>query len=360
MPGVKHLATLLLLTSGSALAAPQVFFKQYADGVELFQWNEGAGGQLTGTYQLVYANAAFTQLTTYNEAFTGTRKGGALSLKFTRSFLGISDTTVWTGTLNGATLTLNRPRASGAAGFDSTAFSKSTLTAYNQAVTQLTAQAQAKRLAAQQEAQRQAAQQATIDAQTRAVRDTNREAERALSDTTGLLRELQAVQTELGSAATQFRDDLAAMHKDYQTLLDEAEQARLSRDCFDVRQVQGYDLRQLTGYDLSQLTGYDSTQLQRVTAEANRQLQRVDALLITLSSVAQNASQLQGVTPLSKEPWRVNHAALSDARAKLTAQAAQMRAAVAQAAGVRDDTLAQARTMIGQAQAVADRLTCTL
>ncbi|MFD2609172.1 hypothetical protein ACFSR9_06930 [Deinococcus taklimakanensis] len=356
---MKRLVSLLILSSSPALgasSAPQVFVKLYADGAELLQWTEGTGGQLMGTYQLVAANPSLTQLTTRNEAFSGTRRGTALSFRFDRTVLGIADSAVWTATLNGAALTLNRPKP---AGFTSTVLTKSTLAAYNQAVTRLASQVQARKQVAAQQAQQQAAQRAAVDAQTNTVRGVNRRASRALADAADLITQLKDNERDLAAVNELFADDLAKLRTDTQTLFDHAAEVRTSRDCYEMRQVQGYDLSQLTGYDLSQLTGYDTSELRRVTAQVNRDLQAALDLRQTLADIAQTASRLQGTTSLSTEAWQVDGAALAKASQSLALQAQQLQGALTRAVTAQKDSLSQAEQLLAQARHVAGSLTCT-
>ncbi|MFC6662548.1 hypothetical protein [Deinococcus multiflagellatus] len=299
---MKRTLSLLLLLGSTAQAAPAVFVKAYADGAELLQWTEGPGGQLSGTYQFVAITEQGTRLSTQNAVFTGTRQGSAVSVKFAQTVLGTSSSVLWTGTLAAQTLTLNRPQSAGIA---SVIFTKGSLEAYNSLVARFQAQVQRQRQAAQQAAQERAAQQAKVDAQTRAVRETNADAAAALSAAAQLGRDVQEDLRALAEVSALFRTDLAALETDQRTLLKDAEQARRSRECYDVQTVQGYDLAQLTGYGLSQLTGYDTAELARALATADRHLEAATALRLTLRSVAQNAAQLQGITPCQRcgGPW---------------------------------------------------------
>ncbi|GGB70626.1 hypothetical protein [Deinococcus soli (ex Cha et al. 2016)] len=352
---MKRTLSLLLLLGSSALAAPVVFVKTYVDGAELLQWTEGPGGQLSGTYQLVAITEQGTRLSTQNAAFTGIRQGGAVSVKFTQTVLGTSSTILWTGTLAAQTLTLNRPQSAGIA---FVTFTKGSLAAYNSAVARFQVQVQRQHKAAQQAVQERAAQQAKVEAQTRAVRETNADAAAALSTAAQLRHDVQDDLRALSDVSALFRNDLASLETDQRILLKDAETARGSKDCYDVHTIQGYDLAQLTGYGLSQLTGYDTSELGRAHAAADRDLAAAAALQLTLKSVAQNAAQLQGITPLSTVRWAVDLEALHAAASQVGGWAAQLQEAQAQATAERAGALARAQSLITEAQQVAASLSC--
>ncbi|PNY79205.1 hypothetical protein, partial [Deinococcus koreensis] len=229
-----------LLLSPSALAAPVAHVKLYSNGTEIVQWTD-TNGRLSGTYQVVLAGETLQKIASRNATFSGTRQGSTVTLWFSTTVFGSTDTAVWTGTLAGSNLTLNRPLSTG---IERVTLTKSTVEAYNAAVAEL---------------------QAQVDAQTSAVREINAAAAELLRRAQTVWRELtQRAVRDLQSAAALFEQDLAALYIDHQTLLKNAAEAE---DCYDVQSVQGYDLSQLTGYDLSQVTGFDTAALERAMAD---------------------------------------------------------------------------------------------
>ncbi|GGR17472.1 hypothetical protein [Deinococcus ruber] len=349
----RLLPLLLALTLGSiSAAAPVTFVKVYSDGVELLQWT-GTQTTLIGTWQLVYTTGTPPTLHVQNDTFSGTRTGATVSLKFTHSLLGSTETQIWNGTLQGTTLTLNRPLSQG--GLASIVFQKSSPDAYNAAVAQLRTAVQRQQDQAQAAAQTQAQQQTQIDAQTRAVRDINNHAADALQRTQDVLSTLRDDQRDLTQAARAFPKDLASLQHDQQTVLKDAAKAT---DCADVSSVQGYDIDIISGYDLDILTGYDTDVLNNALSSQTQHLQQLDQLVSDISSVNQDFSRLWGKLSLSTVAFSVTQAQFDQARTALSTARKTALQTSDTATTARTQALQQAHTLITQAQNVADALTC--
>lgn len=343
--------TLCLLLSGPTLAAPAVFVKTYADAAEVVQWVEQAG-QLTGTWQIVSLSGQPATLKSNNQTFTGTRTGSNVSLKFTTTILGSIDTKVWSGTLAGPNLTLNRPAQTG---ITQTVFTKSSVEAYNKAVAQLTAIAQKQQQAARAQAQAAAAQQARIDEQNRAVNEVNRAASQALNRAMSLLADFKTDVTDLADVTRLYQENLADLRRDHQTLMQDAASAR---DCYDVGQVQGYDLSQLTGYDMSQLTGFTASQFNRAKQGIERRVQEAAEIQSALRTVLKNVTGLTGRTPLATAKITVNSRELQEADTALANAVKTTTAALNQTIQEQKTTLGLAQSLVDEATKTAGGLTC--
>ena len=202
---------LIAMASATTLAAPVTFVKVYTDAAEVLQWSD-VSGQLTGTRQLVYREGNPPVFKTQNATFTGTRSGNTISLKFTSSFLGYTDTRILLGTLAGNNLTLAQPSSGG--GISSVMYTKSSSEAYNQAVQRLYTQVLTERTALAQAEQKRAAQQAKINAQTRIISDADQAGHRAIENAQSLASDLTDSAKDLQSTAQGFLKDLERLQKD--------------------------------------------------------------------------------------------------------------------------------------------------
>lgn len=339
------LASFLLGTAG---AAPVTFVKLYSDGAEIIQWVE-QDGQLSGSTQFAYLQGEPPVLKVNGQAFTGVRQGNAVSLNFSSSFLGITDTQVWTGTLAGNALKLNRPVQGG--GIGEVVLSSTNVSTYNSALEKLKTYAAGQ----QQVAQAAAADRAEVERQTRNISDADNRARRALSDASYLLSSLESHPKELKDAGKLFEDGLKEFSEDYQTLLDDAAEAK---DCYDVAQVQGYDLSQLRGYDLSQLTGYATSQVKWVTDNIDRDAKAVAELLPKLRAAQAEIATLPAQNPRATATFSVSTAQLKEAETALSKQIAELQKGVQVLAQTRDDAIAQAQDMLSKAAQTAGSLSC--
>lgn len=348
---MRRFLPLSLLLSSVALAAPVTFVKTYSDGAEVVQWVE-QGGQLSGTWQIVYLSGQPASLKSSNQTFTGTRSGNTVNLKLTTTLLGSIDTKIWSGTLAGQTLTLNRPAQTG---ISQTVFTKSSVEAYNKAVAQLSTVGQQQQQAAREQAQAAAAQQARIQEQNRMVNQVNSAASEALSQAGNLLADLQGDVTEIEDVIRLYQQNLDELRQDHQTLMQDAASAK---DCYDVGQVQGYDLGQLTGYDMGQLTGYTAGEFSRTKGDVERHIQQAAQLQSTLKTGVKNLGRLPGLTPLATLKASVNPLQLEQAGEALAKAVTGATTALDHLNQVRQSTLSTANTLVEEARKTAGGLTC--
>jgi len=367
---VRLLLISLLFSNLTQAVAATLYTHRYSDGVQAIQWVE-TGGQLTGTLQTVQLTTTGRHLSSTAVPFTGVQNGAQLALKFSNSFLGISDNQTVLGTFNAQRVVLNFPQSSG--GLDQVAYQPSTVTQYNALVAGVQAEAdhliaqdeqrKAQQAAAAQTRQAQEAAQAAAEArvrqQTQVIRTALDKVQDDLANAKLLMQDVALQTAELRDAGQLFLKDLQEMQRDHDSLNIDAQKAAVSKDCYDMHTVQGYDLNELTGYDLKQLTGYDTNNLTLAVKPTQKMLDDLNVQATNLAAVPQKLHVLSGANPNSTLsvpstlPVELQRVVTTLAQTKV-----QLTTALTTAQHQREQAFAQAESLIADARRTAAGLIC--
>lgn len=375
-PAVLNTPTPILTATPTVAPAPftptaiandlRGYMASFTDGHIFVEWTE-AGGNLSGTLQTAQAKPGTQDgIATESAGFTGIRSGDRVTLTIPT---GLGFSTTWSGTTDGATLTLFIPDARGVT--TPRTFAPASLTDYNRAVeafrqreaqrvTQArafqataTAQAQASQATTTAQARASQATAAAQEKQQAAVRDGNAAVARALrrlSDDSDRLKR----NTNYGSVLKAYATAWEKMQADYQKVVDGAAKKPLS--CVQLGQVQvafgqvevDYGSIQVARSSLSVVV----TTVDSDIAAVREDIRAVQAAFSALQSAA--AANTTGSPPAQFTAADVERAVTAANDAITTAQSATQ-----QARDQAGDIDTKAARLVNDGKAFVSGLTCT-